>query len=88
MGAVIMLAGVALQCSATTIGMFIGARGLSAFYSLSYLPPSVFRLSVLNLPRGAVGFGLTFVLAAAPLLITELAYPTQVRRSICSVSPE
>ncbi|PIL35603.1 MFS general substrate transporter [Ganoderma sinense ZZ0214-1] len=51
-GAVIMLAGVALQCSATTIGMFIGARGL-------------------------IGFGLTFVLGAAPLLITELAYPTQ-----------
>lgn len=26
----------------------------------------------------AVGFGLTFGLNAAPLLITELAYPTQV----------
>ncbi|KAI8980164.1 general substrate transporter [Trametes punicea] len=51
-GAVIMLAGVALQGSATGIGMFIGARGL-------------------------IGFGLTFTLNAAPLLITELAYPTQ-----------
>ncbi|EJF64973.1 general substrate transporter [Dichomitus squalens] len=51
-GAVIMLAGVALQSAARTIGMFIGARGL-------------------------IGFGLTFVLGAAPLLITELAYPTQ-----------
>ena len=28
---------------------------------------------------GVVGFGLTFALNAAPLLITELAYPTQVR---------
>ncbi|KAI0367738.1 general substrate transporter [Pilatotrama ljubarskyi] len=51
-GAVIMLAGVALQSAAFNIGMFIGARGL-------------------------IGFGLTFALNAAPLLITELAYPTQ-----------
>ncbi|KAL7279182.1 hypothetical protein ACG7TL_007022 [Trametes sanguinea] len=51
-GALVMLAGVALQSSATGIGMFIGARGL-------------------------IGFGLTFALNAAPLLITELAYPTQ-----------
>ncbi|EMD31323.1 hypothetical protein CERSUDRAFT_119885 [Gelatoporia subvermispora B] len=51
-GSLLMLAGVALQGAATTIGMFIGARGL-------------------------IGFGLTFALNAAPLLITELAYPTQ-----------
>ncbi|KAI0671714.1 general substrate transporter [Trametes maxima] len=51
-GAIIMLAGVALQGVAASIGMFIGARGL-------------------------IGFGLTFALNAAPLLITELAYPTQ-----------
>lgn len=51
-GSVLMLAGVALQGSATSIGMLIGSRGL-------------------------IGFGLTFALNAAPLLITELAYPTQ-----------
>ncbi|KAI0787699.1 general substrate transporter [Fomes fomentarius] len=51
-GAVIMLAGVALQGAAKNIHMFIGARGL-------------------------LGFGLTFALTASPLLITELAYPTQ-----------
>ncbi|KAI0635907.1 general substrate transporter [Trametes polyzona] len=51
-GAIVMLAGVALQSAATGIGPFIGARGL-------------------------IGFGLTFSLNAAPLLITELAYPTQ-----------
>lgn len=45
------------------------------------------RLSVLNLPRYAVGFGLTFALGTAPLLITELAYPTQVRGSMCSAPP-
>ncbi|TFK94102.1 general substrate transporter [Polyporus arcularius HHB13444] len=50
-GAMVMLAGVAMQSAATSIGMFIGARGL-------------------------IGFGLTFALNAAPLLITELAYPT------------
>ncbi|OCH94384.1 general substrate transporter [Obba rivulosa] len=51
-GSLLMLAGVALQGAASSIGMFIGARGL-------------------------IGFGLTFALNAAPLLITELAYPTQ-----------
>ncbi|KAI0784259.1 general substrate transporter [Abortiporus biennis] len=52
LGSVFMLCGVAFQSAATTIGMFIGARGI-------------------------IGFGLTFALNAAPLLITELAYPTQ-----------
>ncbi|KAJ3758334.1 hypothetical protein EV360DRAFT_44166 [Lentinula raphanica] len=52
MGSVIMLGGVALQFSATTIQMFIAARVL-------------------------IGFGLTFCLNAAPLLLIELCYPTQ-----------
>ncbi|KAJ3480655.1 hypothetical protein NLI96_g8199 [Meripilus lineatus] len=51
-GSVVMLVGVALQAASSSIGMFIGARGI-------------------------IGFGLTFALNAAPLLITELAYPTQ-----------
>ncbi|KAF5377382.1 hypothetical protein D9757_007985 [Collybiopsis confluens] len=52
LGSVIMLGGVALQFSATTIQMFIAARVL-------------------------IGFGLTFSLNAAPLLLIELCYPTQ-----------
>ncbi|KAI9461627.1 general substrate transporter [Lactarius psammicola] len=51
-GALLMLAGVALQAAALSIAPFIGARLL-------------------------IGFGLVFSLNAAPLLITELAYPTQ-----------
>ncbi|KAJ4477179.1 hypothetical protein J3R30DRAFT_3291440 [Lentinula aciculospora] len=52
MGSIIMLGGVALQFSSTTIQMFIAARVL-------------------------IGFGLTFCLNAAPLLLIELCYPTQ-----------
>ncbi|KIK63084.1 hypothetical protein GYMLUDRAFT_163887 [Collybiopsis luxurians FD-317 M1] len=52
LGSVIMLGGVALQFSATTIKMFIAARVL-------------------------IGFGLSFSLNAAPLLLIELCYPTQ-----------
>ncbi|KAJ3913875.1 hypothetical protein F5877DRAFT_92996 [Lentinula edodes] len=51
-GSIIMLGGVALQFSSTTIQMFIAARVL-------------------------IGFGLTFCLNAAPLLLIELCYPTQ-----------
>jgi len=51
-GAIVMLGGVALQTTATTVGQFI-------------------------LARMVVGAGLIFGTIAAPLLITELAYPTQ-----------
>ncbi|KAJ3783013.1 hypothetical protein GGU10DRAFT_63065 [Lentinula aff. detonsa] len=51
-GSIIMLGGVALQFSSTTMQMFIAARVL-------------------------IGFGLTFCLNAAPLLLIELCYPTQ-----------
>ncbi|TFY83287.1 hypothetical protein EWM64_g734 [Hericium alpestre] len=51
-GSVLMLAGVGLQSSASTVRWFVGARVL-------------------------IGAGLTFGTNAAPLLITELAYPTQ-----------
>lgn len=47
-----MLAGVAMQATCNTIGVFIASRGL-------------------------IGFGLTFATNAAPILIVELAYPTQ-----------
>ncbi|KAJ8506878.1 hypothetical protein ONZ45_g8969 [Pleurotus djamor] len=58
-GSVIMLAGVALQCASSTVGMFIGSRVM-------------------------IGVGLTFSLNAAPLLLIELAYPTQ-RGKITSI---
>lgn len=66
-----MLAGAILQAVAKNIATFIGARGIRACVRdiLMVLRP---------LTRPAVGFGLTFGLNAAPLLITELAYPTQV----------
>jgi len=51
-GSVVMVGGVALQCTATGVTQLI-------------------------LARGTIGFGLNISLNAAPLLITELAYPTQ-----------
>ncbi|KAL0955091.1 hypothetical protein HGRIS_004008 [Hohenbuehelia grisea] len=51
-GSMIMLAGVAVQCAAYSVAMFIAARVM-------------------------IGLGLTFCLNAAPLLLIELAYPTQ-----------
>ena len=71
-----MLAGVALQTAATSIGVFIGSRGISTSFLELISPPASRKPNfLLTLP---VGFGLTFALNAAPLLITELAYPTQV----------
>ncbi|KAI5122310.1 hypothetical protein M0805_002386 [Coniferiporia weirii] len=51
-GSLLMVSGVALQCAARTVAMFVGSRFL-------------------------IGFGLAFAQNASPLLITELAYPTQ-----------
>ncbi|KAG1744002.1 uncharacterized protein EDB91DRAFT_1124164 [Suillus paluster] len=50
-GAIIILAGVLTQASATTMQVFLGGRALS-------------------------GFGIAFTVNAAPLLISELSYPT------------
>ena len=75
-GSLVMLAGVALQTAATSIGVFIGSRGISTSFLELISPPASRKPNfLLTLP---VGFGLTFALNAAPLLITELAYPTQV----------
>ncbi|KAN0120675.1 general substrate transporter [Russula decolorans] len=52
LGAALMLGGVALQATTSTVGQFVVARMLA-------------------------GVGLIFGTIAAPLLITELAYPTQ-----------
>lgn len=68
-GASLMLAGVAVQCSSVTVAMFIGARFLST---------STRSVRVNHHLKSSVGFGLAFATNAGPLLITELAYPTQV----------
>jgi hypothetical protein len=67
-----MLGGVALQATTSTVSQFVVARMLgkanwSRLYNLRYLA---------NL--SSAGIGLIFGTIAAPLLITELAYPTQV----------
>ena len=72
-GSCIMAAGITLQCLSTTVPMFIGARCTSVFFVFVYIVHGL--ISVIFL----VGFGLAFATNAAPLLITELAYPTQVR---------
>jgi MFS family permease len=68
-GAFIMLGGVALQTASTNIWHFVGSRGMSKS-AHSYL-------CNIGLTLYIVGFGLCFATNAAPLLITELAYPTQ-----------
>lgn len=76
-----MLGGVAIQFAATTVAMFIAARITSqfryhvvVFWLLQHIDLSTFVY--------LVGFGLTFCLNAAPLLLIELAYPTQVGHSL------
>jgi hypothetical protein len=66
-----MLGGVALQCTATGVTQLILARGTSKHIAF-LLPKSSSFFSV--------GVGLNISLNAAPLLITELAYPTQVKQ--------
>jgi MFS family permease len=70
-GATLMLAGVILQWAATSIHVFIGSRVISQRHSPD---PTCLFIDA----ESTVGFGLCFSLNAAPLLITELAYPTQV----------
>ena len=68
-----MTGGIAIQCLATTVPMFIGARCTSVYYLFIICFTLEYGV-ILHL----VGFGLAFATNAAPLLITELAYPTQV----------
>ena len=75
LGSSIIVAGVALQCAAQSVAMFVGARFMSERYQLP-------RLLEHRLIFPLVGFGLAFAVNAAPLLITELAYPTQVCESV------
>lgn len=67
-----MLGGVALQATAKTVGPFILARMIGKTHCSRYL------LSRYSAVLPSVGAGLIFGTIAAPLLITELAYPTQV----------
>jgi hypothetical protein len=68
-----MLGGVAMQFAATNLKLFIAARVLSM-----YSPAA--QIEVI-LTEWTVGFGLTFCVNAAPLLLLELSYPTQARPS-------
>jgi MFS family permease len=72
MGAVLMLGGVALQATAPTVGQFIIARTLGRANYSGY------NILLYSAELSLVGLGLIFGTVAAPLLITELAYPTQV----------
>lgn len=67
-----MLGGVALQAIASTIGRFIGARALGETNCIRE------TISWYLAMHTSVGAGLIFGMNGAPLLITELAYPTQV----------
>jgi hypothetical protein len=85
-GSVIMLGGVTLQVCAANVGTVIGSRVIGEF--------SPAWLQLANSSHTPVGFGLSFAMNAAPLLVTELAYPTQVcipavdrRRYVFLISP-
>ncbi len=67
-----MLGGVALQATASTVGQFVVARMLGKTKSDRWHV----RQYLVIFP--SVGTGLIFGTIASPLLITELAYPTQV----------
>ena len=82
-GSVIMLVGVGLQAAAWSVPMFIGARYCSKYTSLRVTSSSSWFLFMFRI----VGFGLSFCQNAAPLLLIELSYPTQVRflRNDCDI---
>lgn len=71
-GVVIMIGATALQTASQSVQMFIGAR----YVGLPFIPP---WLSLTHRPGFSfmIGFGVSFAAASAPLLVTELAYPSQ-----------
>jgi hypothetical protein len=71
-GAVVMLAGVIAQASSTTMQVFLGARVLSMMH--------IQKVIHILTSHFSVGFGMSFSINAAPLLISELSYPTHVRQ--------
>jgi len=70
-GSLIMCVGVAIQAASTNVPMFTGARFTGGSFNLGTAHHELIHLTV--------GFGLSFAQNASPLLLTELAYPTQVR---------
>ena len=63
-----------IQTASNSVGMFIGARYvLLAQIYVMILSSRGFA----GILRFLIGFGLTFAAAAAPVLITEVAYPSQ-----------
>jgi hypothetical protein len=69
-GAIIVLAGVLTQALSTTVQVFIGARVLSKLPFTRNDSDAYLYL--------VVGLGTAFSVNAAPLLISELSYPTHV----------
>jgi hypothetical protein len=59
----------AIQTSAQSVGMFIGARLVFLFV----IPNFNFLIKGCSF---LIGFGLTFAANAAPMLVSEISYPT------------
>lgn len=71
LGVTLMIVATALQTASSSVGMFIGARfEISHHYARIRLKPHCV------IYRFLIGFGLTFAGSAAPLLITEVAFPS------------
>lgn len=66
-----MILAAAIQTSSNSIGMFIGAR--SSFWLYRHATARLIK----STSRFLIGFGFTFAGSAAPLLITEIAFPSQ-----------
>lgn len=77
-GAVLMIIATVLQTASQSVSMFIGARCVLASSAFPTITERIVWISWM------IGFGLTFAHAAAPLLVTEIAYPTQ-RAQLTSV---
>ena len=61
-----MCGATALQTASQSVRMFIGAR---------YAIPPFSRVKLMNILRFMIGFGLSFAANAAPMLVSEIAYP-------------
>ena len=71
----IMCIATVLQTASHSVGMFIGARYVRRI-SLNTLPAADVQSLASMDHRFLIGFGLTFAAAAAPVLVTEIAYPS------------
>ena len=71
LGAMIMCGATVLQTASSSVNMFIGARCVLWKLIIVNTEHLFYVRSLL------IGFGQTFAASGAPLLVTELAYPTQ-----------